>query len=66
MSKTHRLFVVLFIFNLFISYSCYPQKQRAEEAIIDCLYGSYDDNGVAFKNAISQYEAYLIKENFFD
>lgn len=40
------------------------KKQRIENKIMDCIYNSFDDKGVAFKKVMIDYESYLIENNF--
>tara|TARA_Y100000588_G_scaffold191945_1_gene205943 strand:- start:182 stop:1057 length:876 start_codon:yes stop_codon:yes gene_type:complete len=44
--------------------SCSSQKERAEDIIMKCLYESYEDNGVEFKQAMVDYENLLIQQEF--
>ncbi|WJJ96550.1 ExbD/TolR family protein [Algibacter luteus] len=55
-----------FLLNIIIGFlltSCVAQNERIENIIMDCSYQSFDDNGIAFRKLISDYENLLINEN---
>ncbi|WP_421823857.1 hypothetical protein [Flagellimonas oceanensis] len=57
--KTHLLSALIVI--LFQT-SCSGQSKRIEEKMMECTYQSYPDNGLAFKQLISDYQTLLIDE----
>lgn len=50
------------LFGIIITYS-YAQQERAEVALFNCAYQSFDDGGKAFKQVILDYEQLLVDEN---
>ena len=59
-----KLNLITFIICLLMVTSCSSQKERAEDIIMKCLYESYEDNGVEFKQAMVDYENLLIQQEF--
>jgi biopolymer transport protein ExbD len=45
-----------------LSISCYGQEERIETKLMNCFYENYEDQGIEFKNAISDFEKLLISE----
>lgn len=45
-----------------ISISCFAQRERVENELMNCIYENYEDQGTKFRNAISDYEKLLIDE----
>lgn len=53
---------VLLLFVTLLLFACSSSEERTEEKIMECMYMAYDDDGVAFKQAMTDFEAELIQK----
>jgi len=54
--------IVLYFISFSILLACRHEEERVETKLMRCLYDSYDDRGQQFKDALTNYEIYLISE----
>lgn len=60
-----KIIFTLLIFGM-LAISCKKQAERVEVKIMNCIYESYEDQGTAFKKALSDFEQLLIAENILE
>ena len=60
-----KIILTLLIFGM-LTISCKKQAERVETKIMNCIYESYEDQGVAFKEAFSDFEQLLITEKILE